>query len=292
MSTRTASTPTLFHDLLELTKPRICVLALAMTALGYCVGSQGPIHWGHFAISLFGTALIGAGCGAINQWMERDIDALMHRTRNRPLPTGRLDGRIALGMGFGCLIVGFFLLLFFVNKVTALLGVVTFATYLIAYTPMKRTTSFSTLVGAIPGAMPPLMGWTAAYGSLAWEGWILFTILFLWQVPHFLAIALIYKEDYARAGLPILSVIDEKGAATAKQILLYSSVLLPLSLAPTILGYAGPAYFFGALFLGILFFIASVYLAIFRTKPYARRLFLISIVYLPVLGLLMAFDHT
>jgi protoheme IX farnesyltransferase len=288
---RSDKPPTLFQDLLELTKPGICVLALCMAALGYCVGHIGSVQWPHFFITLFGTALIGAGCGAINQWMERDIDALMHRTRDRPLPTGRISGRVALSMGFGCLTVGFFVLLFFVNTVTAILGVVTFLTYLVAYTPMKRMNSLSTLVGAIPGAMPPLMGFTAGYGSLAWEGWILFTILFLWQIPHFLAIAWVYREDYARAGLPILSVIDEKGAKTSKQVLLYSSVLLPLSLVPTILGYAGAAYFFGALVLGIAFFIFGVYLAVFRTKVYARRLFFASIIYLPILGILMAIDR-
>ncbi len=283
--------PTFAQDLLELTKPGICVLALAMTALGYCVGRQGPVVWPHFLISLFGTALIGAGCGAVNQWMERDIDALMHRTQDRPLPTGRMSGWVALVMGFGCLTVGFCLLLFFVNTITAMLGLVTFIVYLAAYTPMKRMSSLSTLVGAIPGAMPPLMGWTASYGSLAWEGWVLFGILFLWQVPHFLAIAWVYREDYARAGLPILSVIDEKGVATSKQVLLYSSVLLPLSLLPSILGLTGTAYFFGAMVLGIGFFVFSVYLAIFRTKVYARRLFFASIIYLPILGILMAVDR-
>lgn len=283
--------PRFWEDLLELTKPGICVLALAMAALGYCVGVSGPVHWPHFFISLFATGLIGAGCGAINQWMERDIDALMHRTKDRPLPTGRLSGRLALALGFSCLAVGVVLLFVFVNAVTAILGIVTFLTYLVAYTPMKRVNSLSTLVGAVPGAMPPLMGWTAATGTLDWGGWVLFAIMFLWQVPHFLAIAWVYREDYARAGLPILSVTDEEGSKTSKQVLLYSSVLLPLSLVPSLLGVTGAAYFFGAMILGILFFIFSVYLAIFRTKVYARRLFFASIIYLPILGLLMAFDR-
>ncbi len=280
-----------FRDLLELTKPRICVLALAMTALGYCLGSRGEFSWVHFILSLVGTAFVGAGCGAINQWMERDIDALMHRTRNRPLPTGRLTGRTAVIMGILSLLVGFFLLLVYVNRTTAILGLITFLTYLVAYTPMKRWSSLSTLMGAVPGAMPPLMGWTAATGTLSWEGWVLFAILFLWQVPHFLAIAWVYREDYARAGLPILSVVDERGSKTSKQLMLYSAVLLPLSLLPTIQGLTGEAYFFGAMILGILYFIFSVYLAVFRTKFYARRLFLVSIVYLPLLGLLMVFDR-
>ncbi len=283
--------PAFWQDLLELTKPGICVLALAMTALGYCVGNQGPLHWGHFLISLFGTALIGAGCGAVNQWMEQDIDALMPRTQDRPLPTGRVSGKVALVLGILCLLAGFFLLLHYVNRVTALLGVITFLVYVAIYTPMKRTTTLSTLVGAVPGAMPPLMGWTAAYGGLAWEGWVLFAILFLWQIPHFLAIAWVYREDYARAGLPILSVIDTSGAATSKQVLMYSSVLLPWSLAPSVLGLTGSIYFFGALVLGIAFFVFSVYLAIFRTKTYARRLFFASIIYLPILGVLMVWDR-
>lgn len=282
---------TFFQDLVELTKPGICVLALAMTALGYCVGNSGPIHWPHMLVAMFGTALIGAGCGALNQWMERDIDALMHRTRDRPLPSGRMAGKVAIWMGVICTVVGFSLLLVFVNRTTAFLGLATFLTYLVAYTPLKRRSTFSTLVGAVPGAMPPLMGWTASYGSLAWEGWVLFAILFIWQIPHFLAIAWIYREDYARAGLPILTVIDEKGALVSKQVLLYSSVLLPLSLIPSILGVTGSAYFFGALVLGVGFFIFSVYLAIFQTKVYARRLFLASIVYLPLLGILMAVDR-
>jgi len=195
-----------------------------------------------------------------------------------------------LVFGFSCLILGSTLLMVFVNFITVVLGLVTFLVYLAAYTPMKRTSSLSTLVGAIPGATPPLMGWTASYGALAPEGWILFAILFLWQVPHFLAIAWMYREDYARASLPILSVVDEQGGKTSKQVLLYSSVLLPLSLLPTLMGVTGEIYFFGAFILGIWFFIVSVYLAIFRTRVYARKLFFVSIIYLPLLGILMAAD--
>jgi heme o synthase len=283
--------PTFFQDLVELTKPGICVLALAMTALGYCVGTRGNFEYTHFIIALIGTALIGAGCGAINQWMEVDIDKLMHRTRDRPLPSGRVPSWVAVVLGFSCLVLGFGMLLLWINRVTALLGLVTFLTYLVAYTPMKRTTTFSTLVGAVPGAMPPLMGWTASHGALAWEGWVLFIILFLWQIPHFLAIAWVYREDYARAGLPILSVIDEKGRATSLQVLLYSSILLPFSLVPSVMGLTGSVYFFGALVLGIAFFVFSVYLAVFKTKVYARRLFFASIIYLPILGILMAADR-
>lgn len=291
MRAHAESPPTFLADLIDLTKLRLCALAVAMTALGFCVGSGEFVNWGKLSIALIGTALVGAGCGAVNQWMERDIDALMHRTRNRPLPSGRMNAEFALWFGIVCLGLGFLVLLIGVNRITALLGVVTFLTYLVAYTPMKRTSSVSTLVGAIPGAMPPLMGWTAATGRLDLEGWILFAILFLWQVPHFLAIAWIYREDYARAGLPILSVIDLEGGATSKQVLLYSSMLLPLSLVPSLVGLTGPSYFFGALLLGLGFFIFSVYLAIFRTKAYARRLFFASIIYLPILGILMAVDR-
>lgn len=291
MRAHAETSPTFLADLVDLTKLRLCALALAMTALGYCVGSGEAVDWGRLTVALIGTALVGAGCGAVNQWMERDIDALMHRTRNRPLPSGRMNAGFALGFGTVCLVLGFIVLLVGVNLITALLGVMTFLTYLVAYTPLKRTSSISTLVGAIPGAMPPLMGWTAATGRMDLEGWILFAILFLWQVPHFLAIAWIYREDYARAGLPILSVIDLEGGATSKQVLLYSSMLLPLSLVPTLIGLTGPAYFFGALFLGLGFFVFSVYLAIFRTKVYARRLFFASIIYLPILGTLMAIDR-
>ncbi len=278
-------------DLLELVKVRIVTLSLAMATLGFVLGSKGSVAPGKLFATLLGLALIGAGCGALNEYLERDIDALMIRTRNRPLPTGRITPKTALLLGIIAAGLGEIVLLFFANPITAVLGALTLFFYLGIYTPSKRVSSTSTLIGAIPGALPPLMGWTAAYGKIAGQGMLLFAILFLWQIPHFLAIAWIYREDYARAGLPMLSVIDEEGIAVAKQVLIYSSVLLPLTLVPSLWGVTGEYYFFGALLLGAFFLMAGIAMALFRSTLHARRLFLVSIVYLPLLGILMAWDR-
>lgn len=281
----------LFHDLLEMTKPRICLLALMMASLGYFLGTNGPIAPLPFTFALLGIALVGAGCGALNMYLERDIDALMWRTMDRPLPSGRMPPHYALIMGFSTAIVGEAILLFLVNPTTAVLGGLTLLFYLGIYTPSKRVSSMSTLVGAIPGAMPPLMGYVASHGRIGPGGAWLFALLFLWQIPHFLAIAWIYREDYARGGFPILSVVDKVGMMTAKQILVYALVLLPLTLVPSVWGIAGEMYFVGALVLGILFFALSAKLAFRRNHAYARALFLYSIVYLPALGLLLVWDR-
>lgn len=278
-------------DYLELTKPRICVLALIMASLGYFLARHGIAFdfWNYF-FTMLGLTLVGAGCGALNQFLEREIDFLMPRTRQRPLPAKRLLPTQALLMGIPCSVVGLAVLYFGVNSLTAVLGAFTLFTYLAVYTPAKRWTSFSTLLGAIPGALPPLMGQTAVTGHFTIEGVLLFAILFIWQVPHFLAIAWIYRDEYAKAGLPILTVIDEKGLRTAKQSVLYSMVLLPLSLLPSIGGVAGRFYFVGALVLGTIFLGYSVAWALYRSKQEARRLFLVSILYLPALGILMLWD--
>lgn len=281
----------LIRDLFEMTKPRICMLALMMAALGYFMGSTGPIAPGRFILSLLGTALVGACCGALNMYVERDVDALMWRTMNRALPSGRVPPKYALVMGIVTGILGEGILLFGVNPMTAVLGGLTILFYLGIYTPAKRVSTMSTLIGAVPGAMPPLMGFTAAHGAIGAQGMWLFALLFLWQIPHFLAIAWIYREDYARGGFPILSVVDEAGAMTAKQILLYSLVLLPLTLVPSVWGIAGEHYFLGAIALGVLFFVFGARLAFQRNHAHARALFLYSILYLPALGFLLVWDR-
>ena len=279
------------HDAGELTKFRIVLLSLMMASLGFCLGSDGHIAFGTLCATLLGLALIGSACGIFNEYLERDIDACMWRTMNRPLPSGRITPAAALILGIISGILGELVLFFAVNPVTAFLGITTFVFYIGIYTPMKRVSSMSTLIGAIPGAMPPLMGWTAAYGSVAMLGMLLFAILFLWQIPHFLAIAWLYREDYARANLPILSVIDEKGVATAKQVILYSVALLPLTLVPSVWGVTGKLYFIGAMALGFVFLASGVSLALNRTKQYARIMFFVSILYLPALGFLMVWDR-
>jgi protoheme IX farnesyltransferase len=279
------------HDLFEMTKPRICLLALSMASLGYALATPGHVAFPALGIALLGIALVGACCGALNQFLERDIDARMWRTMRRPLPAGRLAPQAAVWMGAVTGIAGLVILAVWVNPLTAILGAATIFFYVCLYTPSKRWSTASTLIGAVPGAMPPLMGWTAASGTLSIEGILLFAILFIWQIPHFLSIAWIYREDYARASLPILSVVDEQGVATSKQVIVYSVALLPLTLLPTIWGVTGGVYFFGAMALGLIFLASGIGLAIHRSKAYARRLFLVSILYLPALGLLMIWDR-
>lgn len=280
-----------WQDIFELTKPRIALLALAMAALGFFMGSDGPVKAGLLCWTLIGLALVGASCGAINQYLEQDIDARMWRTLNRPLPSGRVKPGSALLLGAVTGVLGELILLVAVNSVTCVLGALTILFYVGIYTPSKRVSSLSTLIGAIPGAMPPLMGFTASYGGMGIEGLVLFAILFLWQVPHFLSIAWIYREDYARASLPILSVIDTEGANTAKQAIIYAIVLIPLTLLPSLRGVTGQTYFIGAMVLGLSFLAFAVHWGLYRTKLQARRLFFVSIVYLPALGLLMVWDR-
>lgn len=279
-------------DYLELTKPGICGLALTMTCLGFFLGSGPTMEIKPLLISLVGIALVGAASGALNQYIEREIDARMWRTLDRPLPAGRMKASSALIFGIVCGVLGEVVLLVGVNGITALLAAITLFFYIGIYTPSKRVSSLSTLLGAVPGAMPPLMGWTAVQGHIGFEGLVLFGILFLWQIPHFLAIAWIYREDYARANLPVLPVVDELGSSTVKQVIIYSLVLLPISLVPSAWGLTGSYYFYGAIALGLLFLFCGIALAIYRSKLYARRLFFASIIYLPLLGFLMVWDRT
>lgn len=275
---------------IELTKPRISLFALVFVAMGYSIAVSGQFLWLQLVISLIGIGLVGGSCCVLNQYKERDLDLIMNRTMGRPLPSGRLSPINALIFGLVIGTAGELILFLFVNWVTALLAASMLFLYVGVYTPTKRISSICTLIGAIPGAMPPLLGWTAATGKIELGGIVLFSILFIWQIPHFLAIAWIYKEDYSRASFQMLSVIDQNGQATARQVIVYSLVLLPMSLLPSVLGTAGITYFWGALIMGIIFLGLGIELARHRTKIQARRLFLASLIYLPALCFLLAWD--
>lgn len=276
-------------DYLELTKPRICLLALAMAVVGFFYGSPGHIEPFRLLVTLFGMALVGASAGTLNQYCEADLDAKMRRTLHRPLPEGRLLPRQALVFGAITGFVGEFTLLFFVNSITAVLGALIFFFYVGIYTPAKRVSHFSTLIGAIPGALPPMMGFTAAHGTIAPIGWIFFWILFLWQIPHFFAIAGMYAEDYARAKIPLLAAVDPVGGP--KLCVLYAIALVPLSLVPCAWASAGRIYFLVATFMGALYVLMTFLWAIRPSKHWARMLFIVSIFYLPIIGFLLVWDR-
>jgi protoheme IX farnesyltransferase len=232
-------------DFYELTKPRMNFLVVVTTVVGFFMGTRaGFSDWGLLLHTIVGTALAAAGASVLNQYVERGFDALMPRTRNRPLPGGRVAPLEALVLGVGLAAGGVFYLSAFVNALTATLGVVTVATYVFLYTPLKRRTSLCTVVGAVPGAIPPMMGWAAATDALPAEAWALFGILFFWQMPHFLAIAILYRDDYAAGGFKMLPVVDENLVATGRQMVLYGLALVPVSLMPTGLRMAGPLYLF------------------------------------------------
>src|SRR6195256_6788595 len=236
---------------LELTKPRITFLIVLTSAAGFALASPGRVDYPAMVTAMVGIALLSSGIATLNQYMERDLDALMRRTANRPLPSGKLLPWEALAFGVGLTALAEIYLAVLVNPLTGLLGLTVIAGYLFAYTPLKTRTSLSTMVGAFPGAVPPLIGWTAARGELSIEGWVLFAILFLWQFPHFLAIAWMYREDYGRAGILMLPVVEPEGRVTGQQIVAYTLLLLPVSLLPTLLGMSGKVYFFGAIVLGL-----------------------------------------
>src|SRR5215210_3230080 len=267
----------------ELTKPRITFLIVLTAAAGFCLGTVGAINYLLLAHGMIGIALLSSGIATLNQYMERDLDALMRRTAMRPLPSGRLSPLEAFVLGLGLTIGAEIYLALLVNTLTAALGLTVIAGYLLIYTPLKTRTTLSTVFGAFPGAMPPLMGWTAARGSLDMEAWVLFAILFLWQFPHFLAIAWMYKEDYARAGIVMLPVIEPEGRITGQQIVVYTLLLLPVSLLPTALGLSGAIYFYGALVLGLLFLASGVRAAFSKSNQHARQLLMASVFYLPLL---------
>ena len=274
----------------ELTKPRITFLIVLTSAAGFCLGSKGGFDYLALFNSLFGIALLSSGIATLNQYMERGLDARMRRTLARPLPTGKVNAAHALAFGLALTLFAEVYLALFVNLLTAAFGVTVIVGYLLCYTPLKTRSPLSTVVGAFPGAMPPLMGWTAATGHVGAEAWALFAILFAWQFPHFLAIAWMYREDYARAGIVMLPVVEPACRITGRQIVIWSLVLVPVSLIPTVLGTTGTVYFYGAFVLGLLFLGASVHAALAHTRQGARRLLLASVLYLPVLFGLMVFN--
>jgi protoheme IX farnesyltransferase len=288
------------RDYIELTKPRITWLILMSTGIGYFYGLPAAADWWGFLksvplLSLFhtilGTGLIASGTAALNQWYERDADRLMRRTANRPLPAGKLSARNALLFGIALSVAGFLELWLGVNLLAAAIGAVTLISYLFLYTPLKQRTWWSTTIGAIPGAMPPMIGFAAAAGRLTPESWALFAILFLWQFPHFYSIAWMYKEDYARAGIRMLPVVEPDCRSTARQIVLYGIALIPTSLAPGLLGMTGRLYFAGALLLGLWFLYSGVRVAVDRTTLRARAVLLVSVLYLPLIYGLMLLDR-
>jgi len=291
-------------DYLALTKPRIVALVVLTVAAGFVValpaaarvGFDGNAGTAPLAVQLWilahllcGTALVAGGTNALNQVAERDVDSLMHRTRNRPLPAGRLDPNAARSFAWGMALVGVLQLYIVVNPLTALFAALTLASYVFAYTPLKRRTSLSTLVGAIPGALPIVGGWTGTGAPLDAGAAALFGIMFLWQMPHFLALSWMYRADYARAGLRMLSIEDEHGAMTFRQAALNAVALLPISLLPSVLGVAGQIYFFTAALLSTVLVLMSIAAARAPSPKSARRLFLFTLAYLPLLfGILVA----
>lgn len=275
----------------ELTKPRIALMLVLTSAAGFYIGTKGSFDFVLFANAMIGILLLAFGVATLNQYIERRTDALMERTAKRPIPTGRITPNEALIFGLVNCLVAELYLFFLVNPLTAVLGVTVIVGYVLLYTPLKTRTTASTAIGAIPGAMPPLMGWTAAANEITLGAWALFTMLFLWQFPHFLAIAWMYKEEYAKAGIKMLPVIERSGRITARQIVLFAIMLVPVSLAPFFLGFAGPIFLVGASLLGIWVFIESVLTARAKTVERARRLLMVSVLYLPLIFALAVIDH-
>jgi protoheme IX farnesyltransferase len=278
-------------DYLALTKPRVTWLILMSTGMGYVFGLSGGVDWRVLVHAALGTGLLAAGTFTLNQWYEREADAKMRRTRLRPLPAGRIRPARAFWFGVALSILGFVQLAAGANLLAASLGLFTLLSYLLAYTPLKQRSRHATTVGAVPGAMPPLIGYAAARGALTAEAWVLFAILFLWQFPHFYAIAWMYRDDYARAGIRMLPVVEPDGESTARRIVLASLLLIPVSLAPGLLSMTGRWYVLGALALGAGFLYYGVRLARERTILNARGVLLASVAYLPMLYGLMLLDR-
>ena len=276
------------NDLFVLTKVRLNALVVATTAGGYYMAAPAIVEPLPLIVACLGTALVASGAAAINQVKERDLDRLMLRTQRRPVADGRMSSREGLGIAIGLSAVGLAILAFATNLLAAGIALATLLTYVVVYTPMKRYSSLATVVGAVPGALPPLIGWAAARGSIAGIApWSLFLIMFVWQLPHFLAIAWMYRDDYARAGLPMLPVVDKRGAVTGRQAALWAAMLIPFSMLPGALRMTTPAYPIGALVLGLGLLLLAVRFAMDRSHLNARALFLGSITYLPLLWALM-----
>jgi len=274
-----------------LTKPDVTFLVVITAVAGFYLGSRGPLDWPLLLHTLGGTMLVAGGTAALNQFIERDMDAVMRRTSARPLPAGILQPREALAFGLGALAIGVVWLALAVNLLSCALALATSLLYLGLYTPLKTRTPLATAVGAIPGALPPLIGWAAARGSLSGDAWILFAIIFFWQFPHFLSIAWIYREDYARAGIRMLPVVDRSGDLTFRQIVTMSAILVPVSLLPAVIGMAGMHYFFVALVLGMILLQVSLWAARRRTNVRAKWLMHATVAHIPILLGFMIFDR-
>jgi protoheme IX farnesyltransferase len=275
----------------ELSKPRIAFMLVLTSAAGFYLGSAKEFDFVLFANAMIGIALLAFGVATLNQFIERKTDALMERTMKRPLPAGIVSPNEALVFGVVQCAVAELYLLFLVNGLTAALGLIVIVGYVLLYTPLKTRTSASTAIGAIPGAMPPLMGWTAAADGVNIAAWFLFALLFLWQFPHFLAIASMYKEQYAKAGIKMLPTLEKDGRITARQIVMFSILLVPVSLAPFFIGMSGIYYLIGASVLGIWFLWTSIQAARYKTIEKSRKLLLVSVLYLPIIFALMVFNH-
>jgi protoheme IX farnesyltransferase len=278
-------------DLVQLAKPRITLMVMLTAGIGLLLASGQTPPLGLAIAVLAGTGLVAAGGSALNHHWERDTDRLMERTANRPLPAGRMHPDAALGYGLSLAAMGLLLLAVAANLLSALLGLAALLGYVVVYTPLKRITSLATVVGAVPGAIPPMMGWAAASGRLDAGAWALFGLLFFWQLPHFLAIAWICRDDYARAGMPVFTVGDAGGARTGRQMVLWAVTLVPVSLLPAVLGLAGATYLFGALLLGLALVAVSLGFLRRHSSAAARRLLLASVVYLPAVLVILVLDR-
>ena len=278
--------------LLELIKARLTSLVLLTTLVGFYLGSRGTPDYALMFHALVATGLVASGAAALNQLLEREHDAKMARTSGRPLPSGRIQPETVLVFGTVCALGGLLYLALAVNFLTAALGAFTLTIYLVVYTPLKRITSLNTVVGAVPGALPPLMGWTASHGEVTVEGWSLFAILFVWQIPHFLAIAWLYREDYAKAGYAMLPVLDRTGERTRQHVLISTAGLLPASLGPFVLSLTGQVYLAGVVILNLAFIVLAIRFGRKLNQSAARELFFASIIFLPALLTLMVLDKT
>lgn len=289
-ASRAASRSRSWVDFYELTKPRMNFLVVITTAVGFYMAAGSSTNWIVLLHAIIGTFLTASSAGVLNQYIERKLDALMPRTIDRPLPAGRVFPIEALMYGVLLGVAGIAWLAIFVNPLTALLGAFTLCSYIFIYTPAKRWTTLNTVIGAVPGAIPPMMGWTAAHGALSAEALALFAILFLWQMPHFLAIAILYRDDYAKGGFKMLPVVDPTLEATGRQIVLYAAALVPASLVPVGLQMAGALYFTAAVLMGLAFLSYGISCAASPSRMDARKLFFASIIYLPVLLAVMMID--
>ena len=275
---------------ITLTKPDVPFLVLITTAAGYYMGARGPVNWLHMLHTVFATMLIAAGTATLNHYIERDSDRFMRRTAGRPLPTGVVQPREALFFGVALALAGAVDLYFVGGLLPCALGVATCLSYLLAYTPLKKRTVWATFVGAFPGAIPPMIGWAAATGSLGRGAWLLFAILFIWQFPHFHAIAWMYREDYARAGILMLPVVDRDGSRTFRQIIGFAAALVLVSLLPALLGMAGVLYFFGALVVSTALVQVAVWAANSKSNARAKWLMHATVLHIPLLLALMVYD--